>query len=293
MGCFGSKEDEPKPAARRQSDGGGPGRERKHSKFEIDINTPPVKKLPDPDKPEPETQDSKKCQEMIEAAIERSMKRKFIRGILEMENLNLFDYCEENEEDVDRTLLWKHFGRIPLVTTAKSIKLGYSDFNKLEECVNFVNCQKLNFESCDFEECDFEKAKFPKLLQELNVSESQFQGKAWDALKNLKYLTTLIASGMDEGLLPTGKGVLPKCLTSVDLGASDFDWNILGDLPDLERVDLKGAEADLSGDCPLPKKLLFLDVEETNFDDIKYLRALGEDCEIRMDPELKAKYDAA
>eukprot|EP00493_Phyllostaurus_siculus_P005105 UN05136 len=59
-----------------------------------------------------------------------------------MENLSLHDYCEENDEDVDETLLWKDFGRIPLVTTAKEIKLGYSDFNKLEECANFVNCQR-------------------------------------------------------------------------------------------------------------------------------------------------------
>jgi len=294
MGCFGSKEEGgPKQAARRQSDGGGSGRERKQSRFETDLNTPPVKKLPEPDKPLLSGVDSKKCQEMIEGVLERGMKRKFFRGELDMENLNLHDYCEENDEEVEETLLWKHFGRIPLVTTAKSIKFGYSDFNKLEECGNFVNCRKINFESCDFEKCDFSKAKFPKLLQELNVSESQFQGKAWDALKNLEYLTTLIASGMDENLLPTRKGVLPKCITSVDLGASEFDWNILADLPNLERVDLRGAYADLSGDCPLPKTLLLLDVEETNFDDIKYLQALGEDCNVIMSPELREQYDAA
>ena len=51
MGCFGSKEEgEPKQAARRQSDGGGSGRDRKQSRFETDINTPPVEKLPEPDK---------------------------------------------------------------------------------------------------------------------------------------------------------------------------------------------------------------------------------------------------
>ena len=49
---------------------------------------------------------------MIEGALERGMKRKFFRGELDMENLNLHDYCEENDEEVEETLLWKHFGRM-------------------------------------------------------------------------------------------------------------------------------------------------------------------------------------
>lgn len=280
MGCFGSSEQK----ENSQPQDAGSTKQRRHSKFATDVDTPQVVALPEPDKALPETTMSKKICDAMESILDKKLKVKMFRGILDLENFSFEEYEGEELEAED---YWKDFGRIPLVTTAKSIKLGYTDFNRLEECANFVNCRKLNFESCDFEKADFKKAKFPKLLQELNITESQFQ--AWDALKELEYLKTLIASGMDEEVMPSEEDSLPKCLTDVDLGASEFDWKILRGLPNLERVDLKGVESDLSGKCPLPTTLKYLDVEETNFDDVDFLKSLDDTCTVLMDAELKAK----
>merc|ERR1712062_538417 len=98
----------------------------------------------------------------------------------------------------------------------------------------------------------------------------------------LKYFKRLKASAVDE--LPSK---LPASTEDVDFGASNFsssDWDCLKGLKNLKRVDLRGVEGDISGKCPLPSTLKFLDVEATNFDDTDFLQKLKDNgCKVNAD----------
>jgi len=262
--------------------------ERKKSRVSLDLEVEQAFKLPDPDPAKPENDDSKRTEEnLLEVMDGKKLKSKVWQKKLDLDSMTL----NENEE-LDVKGMWKGLGRIPLVATAIEIKLGYSDFNQLQECENFVCCRKLSFQGCDFENTDFTKAQFPKLLQELDVSESCFHKDAYEALGKLEYFTTLIASGMDEGNLPA-KGVLPQSVESIDMGASEgFTWDILEGLDNLKKVDLHGLDAEISGKCPLPTDLEFFDVDETDFDDIDFLKKLSKDCELKISSELRSQLQA-
>jgi len=304
MGCFGSKDE--------AVDGGGhtkitkEARARKQSKIALDLSQAMKEELPPPEKPKPSTKLAENCEKKILKILGKKKLpvypiqgfRKPGTGELLLENLELLAEDEmsdsDSDSDADEALTqvlkatWKDFGRITAVTRVASIKLGYSDFNELGECKNFVNCRTLSFAGCDnLSEGDSEP-QFPKLLQELDVQESTFD--AWDEVeRDCEYLTSLIASGIEK--LPTK---LPKTLESLDLGAitcDDWDWKLLSDLPKLTRLDLKGADCSIKGECNLNKNLKYIDVEMTDFDDVDFLKALGSDCEIMCNEELKAKLE--
>lgn len=302
MGCFGSKDD--------TEDGGGTraiqkvGRERKQSKVALDLSQASKEKLPPPDEAKPSTKAAENCENAILKILGKKKLpiypiqgfRRPGTGELVLENLDLLndDDVEEShsgsdseeEASVGVKATWEDFGRITAVTKVASIKLGYSDFNELGECKNFVNCRMLSFAGCDNLGEGTSDPAFPKLLQELDVQESTFE--AWDEVeRDCKYLTSLIASGLEH--LPTK---LPKTLESLDLGAvtsEKWDWKLLCDLPKLLKLDLKGADCSIKGKCNLNKTLKYIDVEMTDFDDVDFLKSLGSDCEILCDEELQAK----
>jgi len=295
MGCFGSKDE--------AAAGGGASalktkdaRARKQSKIALDLSQAMKEELPPPEKAKPSTELAKNCEKKILKIIGKKKLpvypiqgfRKPGTGELVLENLELLE-DDMSDSDSDEALTpvlkatWKDFGRIEAVTKVASIKLGYSDFNELGECKNFVNCRTLSFAGCDNLSGE---PQFPKLLQELDVQESTFE--AWEEVeRDCEYLTSLIASGIEK--LPTK---LPKTLESLDLGAitcEEWDWKLLSDLPKLIKLDLEGVECSIKGKCNLNKNLKYIDVEMTDFDDVDFLKALGSDCEILCDEELKAK----
>jgi len=301
MGCLFSKSSD-------EEDGGGTRvnqdtRKRQQSKVALDFSEAVKQKLPPPDDAKPPTEAAENCEKAILRILGKKKLpiyaiqgfRKPGTGELALENLELLGEDEMSESGSESDAAspmpdanWTDFGRIAAVTKVASIKLGYSDFNELGECKNFVNCRTLSFAGCDnLSEGDSEP-QFPKLLQELDVQESTFD--AWDEVeRDCEYLTSLIASGIEK--LPTK---LPKTLESLDLGAitcDDWDWKLLSDLPKLTRLDLKGADCSIKGECNLNKNLKYIDVEMTDFDDVDFLKALGSDCEIMCNEELKAKLE--
>jgi len=302
MGCLLSKSDD--------EDGGGSPvrvdqntRKRQQSKVALDFSEAVKQKLPPPDDAKPPTEAAENCEKAILKILGKKKLpvypiqgfRKPGTGELALENLELLGEDEMSESGSESDAAspmpdanWTDFGRIAAVTKVASIKLGYSDFNELGECKNFVNCRKLSFAGCDNLGYGKSKPAFPKLLQELDVQESTFD--AWDEIeRDCKYLTSLIASGLET--LPTK---LPETLESLDLGAlacEEWDWKLLAALPKLTKLDLKGADCSIKGKCNLNKNIKYIDVEMTDFDDVEFLKSLGSDCEILCDEELKVKME--
>jgi len=307
MGCLLSKDDSVEDGGARPA--APKGRDRKKSSIALDFSKAVKEELPPPDKAKPSTEKAENCEKLILQTLSKKKLpvhsipgfRQPGTGELFLENLELLNE-DDSEEDSDNSeeeeakspavkANWEDFGRIETVTKVASIKLGYSDFNELGECKNFVNCRMLSFAGCDnLHEESVSEPAFPKLLQELDVQESSFE--AWDAVdRDCKHLTTLIASGMEK--LPTK---LPETLESIDLGCTSseekpWSWKLLSDLPKLKKLDLKGIECSIKGECKLNKNIKYINVEMTDFDDVDFLKALGSDCEIMCNDELKAKLE--
>lgn len=249
MGCFGSKEE--------NNDGsGGPPRPKKEKKPEIP-----------PDPAQPETEKAKELRDRILEALEvDKLSKKVWNKTLTLKEL-----------DVEG---WEDFGFMQECTEVKEINLSYSSFDStgFPSLFNCVRCKTLNLQNCDnLEETEESEWKFPKLLNELDVTESNFL--SWNKVAQCKYLKILTASGQDAECVVT---TLPDSLTSLDVGATEFnDKEMLLKHKNLKRIDLQGCEGDLSGKWNGSPDWNYFNVSATNFDDDEFLSKLeGKGCEI-------------